>query len=379
MFYRNQTIWKYFNDDKNHYYLFITDWLSTDQKEAFEKYTNLNFIHMKGLTPTPKKISTGKINEVSEILNSGPYSDLKYSKTIITKYLANYIFGLYDNYLINHRYIREIIDKHKPVEVIFPSYWEVQPSLLIQTLKEKSIPTLAIQAGIHPKEATEISSTDRYALFGKWDYDNFIDSNIDKQQLFILGWPLGEFYQSLNILTRNTNPEKIEIAYYLSMAGSWQYFLHFPEDLIINDLIEAARHFPHFNFSIRTHSGNNNKKFNRMISNAGVSNIQIRNSGSLVDSLLNTDYVFTQATTAGFESLTLDIPTFCLNLHTAQGISPFSRLKPKYVSNNRKDLIDILEQLEHDKENYLYEYYDSKFELLDYMFIPEVRFEKIFF
>ncbi len=37
MYYRNQIIWKYFNDDKDYYYLFITDRLNSSDKNEIEK------------------------------------------------------------------------------------------------------------------------------------------------------------------------------------------------------------------------------------------------------------------------------------------------------------------------------------------------------
>lgn len=379
MFYRNQTIWKYFHNDKEHYYLFVTDWLSDEHRELLEKNTNLSFIHIEGLLPLSKKIPQEKLAEVTKVVSACLQdNELRFSREAISYYLANYIFGYYDAYLENHKLLKNFVKKYSPSLVIFPSYWEVQPSLLILYCRKNNIPTTAIQAGIHPRGATEISLTDRYGMFGKWDYENFVSSGQDKRQFFILGWPLGEFYKAGNYLSKKIKSQQTEILLLLSMSGSWQYFLFFPEDQIIHELIKIAEKFPKMNFIIRTHSGNNIAKFKSLIEYNNIKNIKLNTSGSLINILLKTDYTFTQyTTTSGFESMMLDIPTFCLNLHAYKDASLFCDLGQKYIANSKNELIDILSQIKDNESIFLSNYEFKKEKLLEKIFNRELIYHKL--
>ena len=378
-FYRNQAIWKYFNNDKEHYYLFVTDWLSNEHRELLEKNVNLSFIHIKGLLPLSREIPQEKIDKVTKVVSACLQNNEPcFSRDIISYYLANYVFGYYDTYLENHKLLKSFVKKYSPSLVIFPSYWEVQPSLLISYCRKNNIPTTAIQAGIHPREATEISLTDRYGMFGKWDYENFVSSGYDEKQLFILGWPLGEFYKTGNYLSKKNKSQQTEILLLLSMAGSWQYFLYFPEDLIISELIEIAEKFPEMNFTIRVHSGNNIAKFRSLIEYNNIKNVKLSTSGSLIDILLKTDYTFTQyTTTAGFESMMLDIPTFCLNLHAYEDASFFCDLGQKYIANSKDELFEILSHIENNADGFLGAYQERKERLLDKIFSRELVYYKL--
>ncbi len=139
-----------------------------------------------------------------------------------------------------------------------------------------------------------------------------------------------------------------------------------------------AKQYPDIKFTIRTHSGNNNKKFDKLIRSSDVSNLHLNYSGSLIDILKTTDYVFTQATTAGLEAMSLGIPAFCLNLHSDSDATPYSRTNSKYIADCKDSLSRIIQELQQNSENYLLEYKESKSKLMDSIRQPKLEYSKIF-
>ncbi|MCP4552309.1 MAG: hypothetical protein GY834_09775, partial [Bacteroidetes bacterium] len=293
--------------------------------------------------PYSLKQSARRTQHIHRILESEfESSELENTLMIVSQYFSNYIFHYFQPYLKNHKFYWKEISKLNIRKFIFTSYWEIQPSLLIEECKKRNIKTLAIQGGIHPAGTKEDSATDRYGVFGKWDYMGLLNAGVETKKLFILGWPLGEYYRNNNLVSplRITKPK--EILFLLAMSGSWQHFFHFPEDEILLSIINVSRGFPDINFTIRTHSGNNVKKFQCLIKEEGVSNLKISNSESLPDALMNTDYVFTQSTTAGLEALYMGVPVFALNLFSDIKASLYSMLGEKYSANNQSQLIEII-------------------------------------
>ena len=209
------------------------------------------------------------------------------------------------------------------------------------------------------------------------DYDTIISSGQDKKQLFILGWPLGEFYKSGNYQKKKSKTQPTEILFLISMSGSWEHFLYFPEDLIIYELIKIAKKFPKMNFTIRTHSGDNIAKFRSLIEYNNTKNIKLSTSGSLIDILLQTDYTFTQSTTAGLESMMLDIPTFCLNLHAYKDASVFNYLGQRYIANSKDKLFEILSHVENNADGFLGDYQERKERVFDKIFGRELVYYKL--
>jgi len=377
MFYRNQIIWKFFNEDKNHCFLCLTDHLNEEQKNILDEYSSLNYIHFNGLLPVHNRITDDIRKQTDTAVDKSLGVDLPFARNIITKYLSHYIFGMFDNHITNHHYIKSLISPYHITEAIFSSYWEIQPSLLITHLKNRGVPTTAIQAGLNPRDAKEVSLTDRYAVYGQWDFQNFLSSGMKREHLFISGWPLGSYYQSIKFENKSNPNTGLNILYLLSMGGSWQYFLNFPEDSILRDIFDVAELFHGVNFTIRTHAGNNNKKFIKMIKESRLNNIRLDNSGSLLDAFKNTDFTFTQTTTAGFESMVLNVPTFYLGLYADESASPFSKFNPRYKAGTKEDLISILRALQNDPGDFLRDYDATKLNLLRHFSNPEFAYNKL--
>ncbi len=377
MYFRNQELYKILNNsDKK--YVIITDWLSNQQIHEIEKNKNLSFIHFKGLLPYSLKQSARRTQHIHRILESEfESSELENTLMIVSQYFSNYIFHYFQPYLKNHRFFWNEISKLNIRKFIFTSYWEIQPALLINECKKNDINTLAIQAGIHPVGTKEDSVTDRYGVFGKWDYMGLLNAGVEKKKLFILGWPLGEYYKNSNLFSPLKISKPKEILFLLSMSGSWQHFFHFPEDEILLSIMNASRGFPDINFTIRTHSGNNVKKFQRLIKEEGASNLTISNTESLPEVLLNTDYVFTQSTTAGIEALYSGVPVFALNLFSDVKANPYSMLGERYSANNQSQLIELINSICTDPKIFLNTYVEDINEFINLVVEDKFYCEKI--